>query len=67
MGLRERIERELKAALQRAEAQGGGHVNVSQRVNAVVVRNVGGGGIAAASSEQTAPIVQTPKDENPAD
>ena len=65
MGLRERIERELKEALRRAETQGGGRVNVSRRVNAVIVRNVGGG-TAAAASEQTAPIVQTPEDENPA-
>jgi hypothetical protein len=36
---------------------GGGQVNVAHRVNKVVVRNVGGG-VAAASAEQTAPIVQ---------
>jgi hypothetical protein len=61
MGLRERIERELRAALRAAEAHGGGHVNVAGRVNKVVVRNVGGGA-AAASAEQTAPIVQEPSD-----
>ena len=61
MGLRERIERELEAALRAVEADEGGQVNVARRVNAVVVRNVGAG-TAAAASEQTAPIVQTPGD-----
>ena len=59
MGLRERIERELRAALRQAAAHGGGRVNVASRVNKVVVRNVGGG-TAEASAEQTAPIVQEP-------
>jgi hypothetical protein len=59
MGLKERIERELRAALRQAAAQKGGRINVARRVNTVVVRNVGGGA-AAASAEQTAPIVQDP-------
>jgi hypothetical protein len=63
VGLRERIEREVRAARRQAAAQGGqvkgGQVNVSHRVNKVVVRNVGGGS-SAASAEQTAPIVQEP-------
>lgn len=60
MGLRERIERDFKAALRRAEVQRSHRMNVAGRVNAVVVRNVGGGS-AAASAEQTAPIFQGPE------
>ncbi|MDQ6617899.1 MAG: hypothetical protein M3083_24940 [Actinomycetota bacterium] len=62
MGLRERIEREVRAALKQAAAQGG-QVNVARRVNKVIVRNVGGG-TAQASAEQTAPIVQGPGPSN---
>ena len=59
MGLRERIEREVRETLRRAQASGGGHVNVTTRLNRVVVSNTGGGQ-AWASAEQTAPIVQEP-------
>jgi len=66
MGLRQRIERELKAALRRAEGQSIHRVNVAGRVNAVIVRNVGGG-TAAASAEQTTPIFQGPEEDDSAD
>lgn len=58
MGLRERIEREVRAALKQAGAEGG-RINVTGRVNKVIVRNVGGGA-AAATADQQAPIVQEP-------
>jgi hypothetical protein len=61
MGLRERIEREVRAAIRHATTTGGGRINVVTRTNKVVVRNVGGsGGRAHAHAEQTAPIVQEP-------
>jgi hypothetical protein len=62
MGLRERIEQEVRAAIREAKAQRGARINVVSRVNKVVVRNVGGpsGGRAAATAEQSAPIVQEP-------
>ncbi|HEX3425011.1 MAG TPA: hypothetical protein VHT30_02700 [Acidimicrobiales bacterium] len=59
MGLRERIEAQIRQALRDAQAKGGGRINVATRVNQVVVRNVGGGE-AAAHAEQNAPIVQEP-------
>jgi hypothetical protein len=62
MGLRERIEQQVRAAIRDAKTHGGGRINVVSRVNKVVVRNVGasGGGAAEATAEQTAPIVQEP-------
>lgn len=57
MGLRARIEREVRAALRQAATQQEGRVNVVRRVNSVVVGNVGGGS-AEATAEQSAPIVQ---------
>ncbi len=62
MGLRDRIEHEVRAAIREAKAQRGGRINVVSRVNKVVVRNVGrpGGRSAAATAEQIAPIVQEP-------
>ncbi|MDQ1415385.1 MAG: hypothetical protein QOF81_998 [Acidimicrobiaceae bacterium] len=61
MGLRERIEQEVRAAIREARAHGGARVNVVSRVNKVVVRNVGEPGTTAeATAEQTAPIVQQP-------
>jgi hypothetical protein len=59
MGLRDRIERQIRDAFRNANADGGARINISSRVNRVVVRNVGGGH-SAASAEQTAPIVQEP-------
>jgi hypothetical protein len=63
MGLRQRIEREIRAALQAAASQGGSRVNVSGRVNKVIVGNVGDGGTARASAEQAAPVVQDGEDQ----
>lgn len=63
MGLRQRIEREIRAALQAAATQGGSRVNVTGRLNEVIVSNVGDGGTAAASADQTAPIIQDGKDQ----
>jgi hypothetical protein len=65
MGLRERIEHQIRQALRQAEAQGGSHINISTRVNRVIVRNVGNGGHASATAEQTAPIVQEPPATDP--
>jgi hypothetical protein len=59
MGLRERIERQIRDAFRSANPQRSGRINISTRVNRVVVRNVGGGHNSA-SAEQTAPIVQEP-------
>jgi hypothetical protein len=59
MGLRDRIERQIREAFRNAEAEGGTRINFTSRVNRVVVRNVGGGH-SSASAEQTAPIVQEP-------
>lgn len=60
MGLRDRLQAEVRAALRQA-AREGGQVNRATRVNAVIVYNVGGGSTpttTAASAEQHAPIVQ---------
>jgi hypothetical protein len=59
MGLRDRIERQIRDAFRTANAQGGARINISSRVNRVIVRNVDGGH-SSASAEQTAPIVQEP-------
>lgn len=59
MGLRERIEAQVRQALRDAQAKGGGRINIAARVNQVVVRNTGGGHTSA-HAEQTAPIVQEP-------
>jgi hypothetical protein len=59
MGLRERIEEEVRAALRATGATRGSRINVTSRVNRVIVRNVGGGD-SAASAEQSAPIIQEP-------
>jgi hypothetical protein len=63
MGLRDRIERQIREAFRNANGEaneeGGTRINITRRVNRVVVRNIGGGH-SAASAEQTAPIVQDP-------
>ncbi len=60
MGLRGRLERQIRAIVNEAAAHGG-RVNVAGRANWVVVRNEGeGGATATASAEQIAPIVQVP-------
>lgn len=40
MGLRQRIEREIRAALQAASARGGSQVNVATRVNRVIQQGI---------------------------
>jgi hypothetical protein len=61
MDLRQRLEREIRAAIQAAGAHSGSRVNVARRVNRVIVANVGESGTAAASAEQSAPIIQDPE------